>query len=70
VATNRIRGVLSVPVGLGGDILGTCTAITHSPRGWTETDAAAIVAFAAVICRLARQIIAGRRPEPPPRAGR
>ena len=61
VATNRIRGVLSVPVGLGADILGTCNAITHSPRGWTDADAAAIVAFGAVIGRLLRTITEARR---------
>ena len=61
VATNRIRGVLSVPVGLGADILGTCNAIMHSPRGWTEADAAAIVAFGAVIGRLLRTTTEARR---------
>jgi hypothetical protein len=61
VATNRIRGVLSVPVGLGADILGTCNAITHSPRGWTDADAAAIVAFGAVIGRLLRTTTEARR---------
>jgi ANTAR domain len=59
VATNRIRGVLSVPVGLGADILGTCNAITHSPRGWTA--AAAIVAFGAVTGRLLRTTTEARR---------
>ena len=61
VATNQIRGVLSVPVGLADDILGTCNAITHSPRGWTDADAAAIVAFAAVIGRLLRTTTEARR---------
>ena len=61
VATNRIRGVLSVPVGLGADILGTCNAITHSPRGWTDADAAAIVAFGAVTGRLLRATTEARR---------
>ena len=61
VATNQIRGVLSVPVGLGADILGTCNAITHSPRGWTDADAAAIVAFGAVIGRLLRTTTEARR---------
>ena len=61
VATNRIRGVLSVPVGLAGDILGTCNAITHSPRGWTDADAAAVVAFGAVIGRLLRTTTEARR---------
>jgi PAS domain S-box-containing protein len=60
VATNRIRGVLSVPVGLGADMLGTCNAITHSPRGWTDA-AAAIVAFGAVIGRLLRTTTEARR---------
>jgi PAS domain S-box-containing protein len=61
VATNQARGVLSVPVALGGDILGTCNAITHSPRGWTDADAAAIGAFAAVIGRLLRTTTEARR---------
>lgn len=39
-AFERAQRDLSVPVGLAGDILGTCNAITHSPRGWTDADAA------------------------------
>jgi hypothetical protein len=41
-----------VPVRLAGQILGTCNAISRTPRGWTESDAAAIAAFATVIGRL------------------
>jgi GAF domain-containing protein len=60
VAGNRIRGVLAVPVGQGGQGLGTCNAITHAPRGWSEADVAAIVAFAAVLGRLLASTIEAR----------
>jgi len=49
---NHIRGVLSAPVGLPGQDLGTVTAMTRRPRAWTDADAAAIEAFASVIGRL------------------
>ena len=60
VTGNRIRGVLAVPVRLGDAVLGTCNAITHGPRAWTEADAAAIVAFAAVLGRLLASTIDAR----------
>ncbi|HET9291824.1 MAG TPA: GAF and ANTAR domain-containing protein, partial [Actinomycetes bacterium] len=61
VAGNQIRGVLSSPVLHDGKVLGTCNAITHDPRGWTDADVAAIVAFAAVIGRLLASSIEARR---------
>jgi PAS domain S-box-containing protein len=51
-AGNRIRGVLSVPVGVPGRSLGAMNAMTHSRRAWTDADAAAARALAAVIGRL------------------
>jgi PAS domain-containing protein len=51
-AGNRIRGVLSVPVPLGGRVLGTVNAITHSPRIWTDEDAEAMRSLGAVTGRL------------------
>jgi ANTAR domain/GAF domain len=51
-AGNHIRGVLSVPVGIPGQHLGTVNALTHGPRVWTEADATAAKALAAVIGRL------------------
>jgi PAS domain S-box-containing protein len=61
VAGNQIRGVLSSPVLHDGKVLGTCNAITHDPRGWTDADVAAIVAFAVVIGRLLASSIEARR---------
>jgi hypothetical protein len=53
VATgNHIRGVLAAPVALAGGILGTINAVTHQPRAWTDEDARAITALAAVTGRL------------------
>jgi PAS domain-containing protein len=49
---NHIRGVLAVPVGLAGGVLGTINAVTHQPRAWTDEDAGAITALAAVTGRL------------------
>ena len=60
VAGNQIRGVLSSPVLHDGRVLGTCNAITHDPRGWTDADVAAIVAFAVVIGRLLASTIEAR----------
>jgi PAS domain S-box-containing protein len=51
-AGNHIRGVLAVPVGLAGGILGTINAVTHQPHAWTDADAGAITALAAVTGRL------------------
>jgi PAS domain S-box-containing protein len=60
VAGNRIRGVLSSPVLHDGRVLGTCNAITHAPRRWTDADVATIVAFAAVLGRLLASTIEAR----------
>jgi len=60
VTGNRIRGVLAVPVRQGDAVLGTCNAITHGPRGWTDADAAAFAAFAAVLGRLLASTIEAR----------
>ena len=60
VTGNQIRGVLSTPVQHAGDVLGTCNAITHAPRGWTEADIAAVVAFGAVLGRLLASTIEAR----------
>jgi PAS domain-containing protein len=51
---NRIRGVLAapVPIGRGGGVLGTINAVTRQPRAWTDDDARAIAALAAVTGRL------------------
>jgi PAS domain-containing protein len=51
-AGNQIRGVLSVPVTLGGQGLGTVNATTHRPRAWAHAEAAAAGALATVIARL------------------
>jgi GAF domain-containing protein len=61
VAGNQIRGVLSSPVLHEGRVLGTCNAITHDPRGWTDTDIATIVAFAVVLGRLLASTVEARR---------
>jgi GAF domain-containing protein len=51
-ASHRIRGVLSAPVLLGDHPAGTCNALTCSPRGWTDADVGAMVAYATVLARL------------------
>jgi GAF domain-containing protein len=43
--TNQIRGVLSAPVLLDGEPIGTCNALTNQARGWTEAHAGAVRAF-------------------------
>jgi GAF domain-containing protein len=50
--SNRVRGVLSAPVSLAGEALGTCNVITWAPRAWTAADIRAIGAFASVVGRL------------------
>jgi PAS domain S-box-containing protein len=60
VAGNHIRGVLSSPVQHGGVVLGTCNAVAHTPRGWTEADVAAVAAFGAVLGRLLASTFAAR----------
>jgi PAS domain S-box-containing protein len=50
--TNQIRGVLSAPVVLSDQPIGTCNALTNATRGWTEADVGAVRAFAVVLGRL------------------
>jgi len=50
--TNQIRGVLSAPVVLGDQPIGTCNALTTATRDWTEADAGAVRAFAVMLGRL------------------
>jgi GAF domain-containing protein len=50
--TNQIRGVLSAPVLLDDQPIGTCNALTNAARDWTEADAGAVRAFAVVLGRL------------------
>jgi PAS domain S-box-containing protein len=51
-APHGIHGVLAVPVRIDGRAVGTCSAISHSPRRWSAADTKAIGAFAAVLGRL------------------
>jgi PAS domain S-box-containing protein len=60
VTGNRIRGVLATPVQHAGAVLGTCNMVTHTPRGWTEADVAAVVAFGAVLGRMLASTIEAR----------
>jgi GAF domain-containing protein len=50
--THQIRGVLSAPVVLGDQPIGTCNALTTAAREWTEADAGAVRAFAVMLGRL------------------
>jgi ANTAR domain/GAF domain len=50
--TNKIRGVLAAPILHGGRAIGTCNALTFSPRDWTDSDVAAIQAYAAMLSQL------------------
>ena len=50
--SNQVRGVLSAPVLLDGQPIGTCNALTTAARDWTEADAGAVLAFAVVLGRL------------------
>jgi PAS domain-containing protein len=63
---NHIRGVLAVPVGLAGSVLGTINAVAYEPRAWTD-DAGAIIVLAAVT-RAAAGL--DQRGPPPGRPGR
>jgi GAF domain-containing protein len=57
---NQIRGVLSAPVLLDDQPIGTCNALTTTVRGWTEADAGAVRAFALVLGRLIGSITDAR----------
>jgi GAF domain-containing protein len=63
--TNQIRGVLSAPVLLDGEPIGTCNALTNQARGWTEADAGAVRAFAVVLGRLIGSIADARHKAEP-----
>jgi GAF domain-containing protein len=58
--THQIRGVLSAPVLLDDRPIGTCNALTTTPRDWTEADAGAVRAFAVVLGRLIGSIADAR----------
>jgi PAS domain S-box-containing protein len=58
--TNQIRGVLSAPVVLDDQPIGTCNALTYETRGWTEADAGAVRAFATMLGRLIGSITDAR----------
>jgi GAF domain-containing protein len=58
--TNQIRGVLSAPVVLDGQPIGTCNALTTETRSWTEADAGAVSAFAVMLGRLISSITDAR----------
>jgi PAS domain S-box-containing protein len=49
---NQIRGVLAAPVTLEDRTVGTCNALTTSPRAWTDSDIGAIRAYAAMLGQL------------------
>jgi PAS domain S-box-containing protein len=55
--TNQVRGVLSTPVLLGDQPIGTCNALTTVPRDWTEADAGAVRAFGVMLGRLIGSIV-------------
>jgi GAF domain-containing protein len=57
---NQIRGVLSAPVMLDDQPIGTCNALTTVVRGWSEADAGAVRAFAVVLGRLIGSIADAR----------
>jgi PAS domain S-box-containing protein len=51
-APHGVCGVLAAPVRIDGRVVGTCSAMSRSPRAWSADDTAAIGAFAAVLGRL------------------
>jgi GAF domain-containing protein len=59
-STNHIRGVLSAPVLLHDQPIGTCNALTTATRRWTEADVGAVSAFAVVLGRLIGSIADAR----------
>ena len=58
--TNQIRGVLSAPVVLDDQPIGTCNALTYETRRWTEADVGAVSAFATMLGRLIGSITDAR----------
>jgi GAF domain-containing protein len=57
---HQIRGVLSAPVLLDDQPIGTCNALTGVVRSWSEADAGAVRAFAVVLGRLIGSITDAR----------
>jgi len=58
--SHQVRGVLSAPVPLDGQPVGTCNALTTAARDWTDADAGAVLAFAVVLGRLIGSITDAR----------
>ena len=58
--THQIRGVLSAPVVLDDQPIGTCNALTTATREWTEADVGAVRAFAVMLGRLIGSIADAR----------
>jgi PAS domain S-box-containing protein len=54
-AAHSVRAVLAAPVTIDGRAVGTCNAISHTPRQWSATDVRAMRAFASVLARLLAQ---------------
>jgi PAS domain S-box-containing protein len=50
--TNQIRGILVAPVLRDGRAIGTCNALSFSPRTWTHSDLGAIRAYADMLSQL------------------
>jgi PAS domain S-box-containing protein len=49
---NKVRGVLAAPVLLRDRPIGTCNALTNTPRAWTDGDVGAIGAYAGMVGQL------------------
>jgi GAF domain-containing protein len=58
--SHRVRGVLSAPLLLDDQQVGTCNALTTVARDWTDADAGAVAAFAVVLGRLIGSITDAR----------
>jgi hypothetical protein len=54
VAGLRVRGVLSVPVRLAGQPVGTLDVVATQPRGWAVEEVEAVAAFATLTAELVR----------------
>ncbi|HEX8863375.1 MAG TPA: ANTAR domain-containing protein [Actinomycetes bacterium] len=50
--SNKVRGVLAAPVMLRDRPIGTCNALTNTPRAWTDGDVGAIAAYAGMVGQL------------------
>ena len=58
--SHRVRGVLSAPLLLDDQPVGTCNALTTVARDWTDADTGAVAAFAVVLGRLIGSITDAR----------